>query len=390
MLRNPAPKRRWLSLPDGWDAGYKTALQGAGAAPLKVVCFGDSITLGVKASDWNATAWPGLLRAYLIARNAGGQGADYHPTLESQTMVSGYTWAGTPPWVVNNTNRSHFVQVLGDCPVYTDTGVAAKLVWTAIDGDVTELEILYLDYSASTWDYACKDAGGNVVTSGTVTTAGTILYKKLSLTGLATPVHTVEIGNQSVSQRMQIAGIIAYQNRSRGLQFAKLGMSGLGLTAFSPTGGIPVDNVIPWQGTYAGGATGLGFPAAPDLFLLAFGVNDCQTSGRYVRCYEATMERLCRALRRGNPNVSILMLAMHLPDGDNSDMAATGLTNTYSYPLYLARMRRVAETFGAGFVNIHAKWGETAVAQGFVASNDLHPNDAGNADIFAALKLAGL
>ena len=60
--------------------------------------------------------------------------------------------------------------------------------------------------------------------------------------------------------------------------------------------------------------------------------------------------------------------------------------NPHSWHLYLAAMKDVAATYGCAFVDIHAKWGETGVAQGFQTASQPHPNDAGHADIAAVLE----
>jgi hypothetical protein len=45
-------------------------------------------------------------------------------------------------------------------------------------------------------------------------------------------------------------------------------------------------------------------------------------------------------------------------------------------------MRRLADEYCCGLVNIHAKWGETPQGQGFIASgSSVHPTDAGHTDI---------
>jgi hypothetical protein len=262
---------------------------------------------------------------------------------------------------------------------YYNAGTAANAITFTTPYACTDIDIVYLDANAGTWNYAV-DGGG----STPVTNTGVGYHKRIQLTGLANTTHTIVCGTQSAANVLMIAGCITYKSRTSGIGFASTAVYGQTQDdAWGQLHGGPADKPSYLQGKGAA-ATGFGFPSQPSLAMLEYGINDCG-NGVTVASFTDTLRRLIQALRRGQSRCSILLLGNCNPDAVNGDLTAGNFANSANWVQYLAAMQQTAAYFNCAFVNMHARWGETPLGQGFVNAGGAHPNNAGHADIASVL-----
>ena len=128
--------------------------------------------------------------------------------------------------------------------------------------------------------------------------------------------------------------------------------------------------------------TPFGFPTQPTLAFIGYGINDCAT---YVSpdAYGDAIERKIIAIRRGVANANIGLIAMSYPDVHNSDNDLAG--NGGRYVRWKRVLAGLAAAYNCAYIDIDAKWGGTPVGQGFQVSGNVHPTQAGSADIAAVV-----
>jgi hypothetical protein len=171
---------------------------------------------------------------------------------------------------------------------------------------------------------------------------------------------------------------VCYPGNAGGIGFCKNAQGGrLATSMLWSIPRMPLASFL--GGKTSAGTWGFGFPTAPDLCLFMMGYND-NTAGASSDAICHAITAVFTACRRGKPNASLILMASWSPslNGD-----AAGTLNQLLWGQKVQAMRGVAEDLGAAFVNINARWGETQVARGFGGS--VHPNDAGHADIAAAI-----
>lgn len=145
------------------------------------------------------------------------------------------------------------------------------------------------------------------------------------------------------------------------------------------------------NGAYTSGGTvvlvtGFGFPLQPHLAIVELGINDMVSATVGLATYRATMRRIIEGIQRGrsNPPASVLLLAPMVPNGASSD-SASATNYSMNWNLFVGVQRELAEELNCAFLNVHARWGQTGVTQGYIGAANVHPTDAGHADIASAL-----
>jgi lysophospholipase L1-like esterase len=167
--------------------------------------------------------------------------------------------------------------------------------------------------------------------------------------------------------------------------------AGSGLGFAGTISAFPSDRPSLWSGSGPTNATAqitpapFGFPTQPTLAFLGYGVND---AGDMINpaAYGNAIERKIIAVRRGVPNANIALINFSYPDLHNSDNNLAG--NGVRYHTWKRVVAGLAATYNCAYVDIDSKWGGTPVGQGFQQSGDVHPNQAGYADI--AKVIAGI
>jgi hypothetical protein len=133
-----------------------------------------------------------------------------------------------------------------------------------------------------------------------------------------------------------------------------------------------------------------GFPLGADLAIVQFSINDCVQAGNSTNyaadSYTRAMVRIIQAMRRANPNCSVVIVVASYPDPYTSDTMLPAInTGSNYYSQFVIAAYGVAQMLQCALVNIHGKWGETSNAQNFIYQNDVHPTQAGHADIAASI-----
>jgi lysophospholipase L1-like esterase len=391
---------RYMYLPDGWDDCWRAAKAASERSVVQVLAIGDSVTVGANGADFNTDGWLEQVRTWLLSRN--DLGGDYWPTYYSADYRAA-AWSGTPPFVVSSgSGRSWTAWGLPELAYFTSTPAAGAITFTTpyACGD---LDVLLLDGNPGTWEFTVDGwqtgvsaTGGNATASVTgvagttatiqVTNVGGYRQKRVTVSGLSHATHTVTFGNQSATSVMMPMGVATYLSRSAGLAFARMATYGRGLDKWALSSGVPSDRIQLLQGKIDGGTlTGFGFPTQPHLALLAVGVNDCGGSMKPA-AFRQTLDRFCRALRRGRADCSIVFHVNSNPNAGSSDLTSGNFTDPQNWLHYVEAMQACAERWRCAVVNTHERWGETPVAAGFMASGNAHPTLAGHSDIAEQLK----
>lgn len=374
-------------LPAGWDAGWKAAkIAAAGGTNTATILFNtDSVGAGQGSTDWINNGWPGKVRSALISAGS-TLWADH---LAAATYgVSLANQAGTMPYSPLMTGGATAEGGYGRCYIGA-TSQDPVSVFT-LPSNATGFEIVYVDYNSGTWHYSVDGGSATVVTCTGPNTQIGATVKKTGLVAV-TPgtTHALSFGLGSASNVLLIQGINVYYN-TKGIGFVRNcypGLRGVDLVTQAGSGygaggsaSFPNDKILLMQGiTAAGAATGFGFPTAPDLAFLAYGINDCDL-GAPPKLFALSLRRQILAMRRAKPNCSIVVMAMSRPDGGtSSDNNAGG--RGYDYQSYKRLMADIAISYGCAYIDIDGRWGPNGVALGFQNNGDIHPLDAGHADI---------
>jgi lysophospholipase L1-like esterase len=380
------PPIKYLFAPDQWSTQWHSALNASSSSPATVVVLGDSFTQGEPTcSDYMSKTYFALFRSNLLAKYT--QGGDFYgPQYSSDFYVNGLasSFKGTAPFSsVNTTNRTWAGGGFGEQLMWLPNPGAGNLITFTTPYACTDIDIITCDYNAGSWTYTVD--GGATQTVTIASNDGSTL-RRTQITGLANTTHTVVFTGQSTSQVLLLYGVATYKSRTAGLRFGWTSVCGSSmanyLLGFTPL----VGSESVWQGRSNATLTGFGFPAQPDLAIIALGINDCQnnTASFSLQGYQGAMRRLCDSIRRGVPNASILFVAHNNPSGGNSDVTAP-FFNARSWPDYIDRMLNISIDYNCALVNMHAKWGVTGVAQGFQTATNPHPTDTGHADIASIL-----
>lgn len=393
-------QKQYMYLPYGWDNAWQAAKSNVATQQVRVVGIGDSIMQGWGSTDFMVDSWWAKLRAALLAANGNALGGDHYGLLYSaafDTATGGPTTA-TPPLVFGGTYNTDYApnQAGYNFVAYNNNALTPYLTCTP-PYSVTGFDIVYDDYSPGTWTYSIDSGGTTTVTcTGNSTSAGSIV-KKVSITGLSSGTHTLKINCTSSAATCNIFGVTAYVNTSTGLAFGNMGWPGMGLyagstTALADTSQFPVDRLAMYQGftgTVASptALSGFGFPAQPDLAIIAFGVNDAYQSVSRANFRDA-LDRLVWSIRYGKADAaSIVLVAMWGPDGtaaSSTVVTNTDYTSTMATPYrdIRAAMLEVAQNEQCAFVDVHGAFGRKAVTNGWITStSNIHPTPAGHTKI---------
>lgn len=350
-------------LPTGWNTGWEKAKAQVHYSPARIAVIGTSISWGKGSTDFYIKGWAGRFKAAL--------NTDYGVTGEHipPQYSAGASASGTLPWV--HSSITNYADLFGQA--YAWSSNAGVLTTFTSPYSFTSLDIVHYDFAAGTWHFTVDG-----IQAPTVTTTAAAKLVKTTYSGLTNDIHTVAIGNNSAGNTPFLAGINIYTNTSAGVWFARVGYSGASLTDYIASSPGPVDRPTLWQGIYAGGTTGYGFPAQPHLAIIELSVNDCTNAVTQTN-YQSGLRRLIQALRRGSTDCSIILLAPCYPDGVNSDANVGGAPTTYIN--YLAYMEQMARSYNCAMLNVHSRWGEIPFGSGLLTASDIHPTDSGHQDI---------
>jgi hypothetical protein len=382
------PLPSWLTITPQWDKQWRAALRGSATGAASVCVMGDSFTQGnPDCTNYMTKTYFALLRTGLIAKYAHA-GDFYPPQYSSEYYVfQSLTFSGTPPLSSMNATNRNFVSGGFGWQVYWNPNPGAgNLVTFTTQYACTDVDIITCDYATGTWTYTV-DGGAPVTVTVPATPDGNTI-RRTQITGLSNAVHTIVVTGQSAANVFMLFGFASYKSRTVGLKFGWTALCGAAainyVNGLAPAYGID----LVWQGKSGASLTGFGFPAQPDLAIIALGINDCANGGFGMgpNGYKGAIRRVCDALRRGNPNCSLLFVAHNNPSGNNSDVVVP-FANARSWPTFIEQMTSIVYSYNGALLNMHAKWGMTGITQGFQTGTDAHPNDVGHQDIADQLKV---
>lgn len=371
----------WLYLPAGWDAAWRSAKAASGSTPAWMTGIGDSFTQGLNSSNYLTKSWWALVRAWLLTQYS--LYGDFYATTVSQAFASAYV---SPPWTFATT-PSFGADGFAGVAYWGTNPAQSNLAQFTAPYACTQIDLLYHETWGlnGTFTYALDGEANN-----TVNVTGNLPYpQRIRRSGLASAIHTLIAGNPSQHNQMNLLGAACYANPGFGIGFANLGYSGTLMQAWTQSAAAPADRMTYLKGVVNGSTpTGFGFPSQPALAIIALGINDCANLNLGPNGFEYGLARMVAALRTGYANCAIIIMANCNPEQMYSDSASNPFTNSNSYPLYVARMEKVARALHCAFVNMHAKWGEYGVTNGLQSGGQApHPTDAGHADIAATLEM---
>lgn len=381
----------WVTIPDGWDRGYReaqAALINSGT-PIRVWLLGHSIMAGAFAANQSSEGYRWLVRNALVTKY--GQSADYFSVTLSQHAAdfgAGYTWNGNePPWVINTVPfnfgiGNYRVGALGFTAMgYTGMGGAATWINPGNNTDLATFttqpwlgncqafDIVFPNYTAGTSMRWSVDGGAT--TNITLTADGrNQVLQPAGLAGLSNASHTILIESVGASGQPWLDGIVAHKTTR--------GAAGVQVAHIAANGAVyPNYDTNYWTNTLLGrdattGNVGEGaFPMNPDLVICNFTVEDGMQQLR--------LQQMIESLRRANPNCSFIFFADYHPNGMTTDSSYTPDPNSIAYMNYITLTEQVAARYGCVFIDGHSAWQGRALANGYVTTNEIHPNSTGHA-----------
>jgi len=323
----------------------------AGLAQVNLLCAGDSETagLGVNAGGTYipANAFPGRLATYLNALGYAKVGTGWvYPAhnltapQEARITTTGSAWTTTGPQLYA-----------------TSTGSSTITFTSDVAGTIAEFQ--YLPTSAA---FSYQIDGGsavNVTPAGSGTTPVVV-----SVTGLSSSAHTVTINASAAGVLVQ-----AFQVRAAtgGLLVSNAGIAGSTALNWLQTAGTPsgVGNVV---------------SPAPDITLLALGINDARSGGsafdgtpaQFKANYGPVISRFLVSLNKP------VWLCVQVPPA-----VADQTGGHYSWAAWQSAIYDLADIWGCPLLDLTYHFGGY---QGQTASNTdglyydgLHPSDKGYA-----------
>lgn len=384
------PVLNFITVPQGWDEGWRKAVAANQTTPCWLGFWGDSVAQGAyAATDWLEGGFPGLVIAALKNRY-GTAYAEYWPLADSAWATAGAMY-GTIPWVVNDT--THAADIFSAPGGHAmarwagDSHPSATLATCTPPDAFIDADLIYMQHyvgAGQTFTYTVDGGAPNTVT----TVAGSNQLRKAAIPTVASSSHTLVLTGQSIDNTFELAGLATY-NAGRGgvgVGYARFCMQGTSAQGVIQTGALPPNiNYQQFGGLLATAVTPspFGFPSAPALLIIEMGLNDCQTGN--VASLIMGLRGVIEACRAGTPNASIIVVGASNPDPVQAD-APSLLLNAGLWPWYLTALENVAKEYTCAFVNIHAAWGTTPLAAGYTTTiHSPHPTQAGHQFIANAL-----
>lgn len=376
-----------LYLPAGWNTRFKAKLAAAGSARARVAVVGDSITQGFYASNLDTKSYVALLRTGLQGTYGDG-GSGFKGSANTAANINGasYTSGGLGGSMVSTTGT--WTNSLPDGPGANSirgesVGATATFV---VRG--TQIEVAYLTGAAPTFGSFTATIDGAL--QSPVVTIGSVGGAIVSYT-VGAGTHTVVITASTATGAANYCIIAGVSGRnSTGVIVDNYGRGNYPSTAYANTTGQSWGSGGAFggasQGTFMKAGQWSGGTNRPaDLVIWAFGANDSRS---VASGYGVTPDQYEKNLRgylddvRVNYDTDIMLLLQH--PGKLED------TTLKYYGAYADRLRTLADTYGAGYVNMwgllrnsyeygtaQSFWGDSTSA-GAAGTDTIHPSDLGH------------
>lgn len=374
-----ALRGRGVYAPPAWGARWRAARDAATTSKVRMICVGDSITMGFQASNPLTTSWVGRARTALQAQYGdGGQGffTSMYSTISgsgSTQITTAWTAAGafttsTGTWAADS------VSVAGPGIYEVETTTAASSITFPARGSIVKIYTLTGTTTRAGYTYSIDSATPVAVadTGGT----GAAAIQVTTVAGLAPTTHTVKIThNGTAGQKLSVVGVGS--ENATGIVVDNLGRSAAKSTGFSLNDPAALNAV--WNG-------GASYPT--DLVIYALGVNDAGANTT-ADSWAANVGKYLKAVREsGDGSTDVLLLMNHIGafEGTNA-----------KYQDYVQRSRGLADAYNAALVDMWTighnsynywtqlgNWGDAA-NPGAAGADTVHLSDAGHQAVANAL-----
>lgn len=296
-------QQRFFKAPAGWNDVWRAAIANSASQQAIWGIMGDSNSSGFdsllaqyqSATNWWTRRWTTQLAAKLEARAPGGRSGEYfQPAVTDNTNFPGQSHHTGPAWIApaGQVGGGFLLAYAGGFQQVVTTTAASGVgwVWQFNSANVgtglsfTDVDILNVDLNGGTFHYRV-DAGASVADT-TVTTQnnsgvpatywgygyGRVVRRQIS--GLSNATHTIDFGNTSGIQAMQLAGLNCYPSnaaRTKGVFTANYSLPGYSMGALSTAGGANFMEPEVWSGINGAIAFTAATNAAPIVLTVASG-----------------------------------------------------------------------------------------------------------------------
>ncbi|MFI7329370.1 glycosyl hydrolase family 28-related protein [Streptomyces rubiginosohelvolus] len=361
-------------VPDGWGKFWRAKRDAAESGKARIIAVGDSVTKGYYCSDLVTKNYVGILRTAL--QSAYGDGGSGLFSVNRTPAIIGAKPEAIAAWQANGS-------IATTTGTWTDTvlwygpgissiyATAAATATFTVRGSTLKIYTLAgVNTPNAGYTYSIDGAAAVAVADPGLSSAS---VRTQTVTGLSAGTHTVVISyNGSGGSRLQLIGVAG--ERDTGVIVDNAGRSGAQTSHYFVAG---TGNTL-WHG-------GTSQPA--DLVIYALGLNDANQNVT-LDAWAANVYSTLNTIKGTGTGATDLLLVMQ----HRGNFAGT------IYSQYGARMRGIAEEYGAALVNLWPMgqnnyaywqglgyWGDQA-NPGAAGSSDLvHLSDAGHAYVASKL-----
>jgi lysophospholipase L1-like esterase len=334
-----------------------------GTASSKILSIGTSISQGGGVAPNSSTQSPiAYLASLLNSRLCSAQLSFSIPMPYTATYDN--RWTTATGWALPATNGSGAGIGIGDNGYLVGSnGGSGTAVFTPPSAEVVDtFDVWY--YGASNTGVVKINVDGGTDTNVT-TTNGTQGYYKSTITTTASTGHILNFHGVTTNS-VYIIGVDAYLSTQKGLHLGTASIDGIGTSGY-----------------YSSAASVASIEAyAPSLTIIELGADDALLATPPIT--SAFMTNIATIVAACQTSGDVLFWSDPNPD-PAGPATSTQIANLAAYTAALASY---CASNNIAYVDLNTRFGpfsEWGTAQGFVYTDNVHPNAPGNADIAAAL-----
>jgi len=358
-------------VPPDWGQFWRPARNASGTQASKIMVAGASVAEGYYAQNTITDSWVGKMRTAVQGTYGdGGSGmfsSSRTDVISSATAGAVATWEGNGSFATTTGTWTTGAQFFGPGISFMISTAAATATYKVTGSTV---KIYNISGAAPRANYTYQIDGGAIVP--VTVTIGTTSIQVTTVTGLAPVEHTVVISwNGAPTEPLSLIGVAG--ENSTGCIVDNLGRAGTTSANWSSASALTQQ----WNGG----------PSNPcDLFILHLGANDATSGTVDSETFMRNMSTILLAVKDGafgqdaTGDTDIMIVTQHFGH----------FTNPSIYAGYSTRMKGLADTFGAAYVNIWGLgrnswaywnglgyWGN-ANTPGPAGTDNVHPSNAGH------------
>jgi hypothetical protein len=372
----------WMQLPPSWN---DTLIQSLYTGSTTIAGIGMSVQVGMQSTAWLTKGYIARLQFYM---EQAGYPSWYdfwdaklctsfsaHATMPDAQQPFTVTANGT--YIANTGLNFTLVPLAGNTPNWRFRAPRACI----------GLDVIYLDTNSSSganaWGWSL-DSGAQ---TGQVITTGGNVFRKLSITGLASSNHTLDFNSMKIDANnyLFLVGVVTYYAAS-GVGYVRTAYAGMTEAMHSRGDGTPSDKHLAWQGNIGNGTAAFaGPPFQPDAFIIESGANDAAAPGLASGGggvwgagrgeYFWSMGRRIDAIRRAKKNASGIVVTPKVPFSYSDDYQYNTIDNAFPWQQYIYDQQSIAQQGNCALYNAQEKEGPTGVADGNATGINFHPTD---------------